>query len=74
MSNLRRSIIFFSLFMTNISFEMQDLSSMRRIMFVGGDGVMAGKKVETTCPRCGGPIYEDENAATGFCEKCSKEE
>ena len=35
---------------------------------------MEERKVITTCPKCGGPIYEDENALTGFCEDCSKEE
>lgn len=30
------------------------------------------RTVESTCPKCGGPIYSDENALTGFCEECSK--
>lgn len=31
------------------------------------------KKITTTCPDCGGPIYEDESTMTGFCKNCSKE-
>lgn len=32
------------------------------------------RQIITTCPKCGGPIYENENAMTGFCEECTKEE
>jgi len=35
---------------------------------------MSEREIITTCPKCGGPIYEDEDALTGFCEKCSKED
>jgi hypothetical protein len=31
------------------------------------------RKIESYCPDCGKPIYEDENALTGFCEECSKD-
>lgn len=31
------------------------------------------EEIETTCPKCGGPIYKDEKATTGFCETCSRE-
>ncbi len=30
------------------------------------------REIESNCPGCGGPLYEDENAMTGFCEECSK--
>lgn len=29
------------------------------------------REKESDCPGCGGPIHVDENAMTGFCEKCS---
>lgn len=31
------------------------------------------REIESNCPECGGPIYTDESAMTGFCEECSKE-
>ncbi len=34
--------------------------------------ILSDREIITTCPDCGGPIYADENAMTGFCEECSK--
>jgi endogenous inhibitor of DNA gyrase (YacG/DUF329 family) len=37
------------------------------------EGKEMTRKIESYCPECGKPIYEDENALTGFCEECSKD-
>lgn len=40
---------------------------------IAREAEVLNRKIESTCPECGKPIYEDENAMTGFCEECSKD-